>query len=260
MIRSVLATALLLVARANAHFTVQYPNTVGEFKDDDEGKDPCGGYSPNITDIQTVDFHVGGDAVATKSTHPQTNWLYRITFDDLAKNNWTQVYGIVQQSGPGDYCTKDITVPSEYVGKKAILSIVGSGLDGVLYQCSAVHFVNGTADTPSACVNGSSITASYTSDDKLSSLVSSSTVGDDNSDSGSSGTPSPSTSGSSTPSATHNAAPSLQTLSTEGFGALLITGAMLLVGFGNFSETSSKIVRMQQDLHLEDGSPFRGLL
>lgn len=136
MLRSVLATALLVAARANAHFTVQYPTTVGAFKDDDEDKDPCGGYSPDIATIETVDFHVGGDAVATKSTHPQTNWLYRITFDDLAKNNWTQVYGIVQQSGPGDYCTKDITVPADYVGKKAILSIVGSGIDGVLYQVS----------------------------------------------------------------------------------------------------------------------------
>ncbi|KAI0481781.1 hypothetical protein F4859DRAFT_434944 [Xylaria cf. heliscus] len=230
MLRSVLASALLFGASANAHFTVQYPATVGAFNDDAEDQSPCGGYSPNITDIETVDFHVGGDAVATKSTHPQTNWLYRITFDDLAKNNWTQVYGIVQQSGPGDYCTKDITVPSDYVGQKAILSIVGSGVDGVLYQCAAVHFVNGTADTPSACVNGSSITASYTSDNTLSSLVSSSTVGDGSSDSGSS-TPSSSASASSSPSTTPNAAPSLQAFSVGSFGSLLTTGAMVLAGF-----------------------------
>ncbi|KAI0444966.1 hypothetical protein F4803DRAFT_548596 [Xylaria telfairii] len=228
MLRSVLATALLVAARANAHFTVQYPTTVGEFKDDDEDKEPCGGYSPNISTIETVDFHVGGDAVATKSTHPQTNWLYRITFDDLAKNNWTQVYGIVQQSGPGDYCTKDITVPAEYVGKKAILSVVGSGIDGVLYQCSAVNFVDGTADTPSACVNGSAITASYTSDDKLSSLVSSSTVGDGSgSDSNSTSSPTPSASESSSPSTTPNAAPSLQAFTAGGFGSFVTAGAML---------------------------------
>ncbi|KAI0455447.1 hypothetical protein F5B21DRAFT_523487 [Xylaria acuta] len=227
MLRSVLATALLVAARANAHFTVQYPTTVGEFKDDDEGQNPCGGYSPDISNVQTVDFHVGGDAVATKSTHPQTNWLYRITVDDIAKNNWTQVYGIVQQSGPGDYCTKDITIPSEYVGLKAILSIVGSGIDGVLYQCSAVHFVNGTVDTPSACVNSSAITVSYTTDDTLSSLVSSSTVGDDDdSGSDSSASPSPSASESSSPTETPNAAPSLQAFTAGGFGALLTTGAM----------------------------------
>lgn len=136
MLRSTITAALLLAASVNAHFTVQYPTTVGVFKDDDEDKGPCGGYSPNLDDIDTVDFHVGGDAVATKSTHPQTSWLYRITTDDLSKNNWTQVYGIVQQSGPGDYCSKAITIPGSYVGQKAILSIVGAGIDGVLYQVS----------------------------------------------------------------------------------------------------------------------------
>ncbi|GAW11022.1 hypothetical protein ANO14919_003610 [Xylariales sp. No.14919] len=228
MLRPVLTSVLLLAASIHAHFTVQYPSTVGAFKDDDEGDSPCGGYSPSLDNIDTVDFHVGGDAIATKSTHPQTNWLYRITTDDISKNNWTQVYGIVQQSGPGDYCTKDVTFPSEYVGQKAILSIVGSGVDGVLYQCSAVRFVNGTADTPSACVNGSSITASYTDDTTLSTLVSSSLVGDVSS-SNSSETPASGTT--STPSETPNAAPSSHALATGGLGALLTTGAMMLAGF-----------------------------
>ncbi|KAJ2974803.1 hypothetical protein NUW58_g8541 [Xylaria curta] len=112
------------------------PQTVGAFKDDDEDKEPCGGYSPSLSDIETVDFHVGGDSIATKSTHPQTNWLYRITTDAIVKNNWTQVYPIVQQSGPGDYCSKAVTIPSSYVGQKAILGIVASGIDGILYQVS----------------------------------------------------------------------------------------------------------------------------
>ncbi|GAP91094.1 putative gpi anchored [Rosellinia necatrix] len=224
MLRSVVTAALLLATTANAHFTVQYPDTVGPFKDDDEDKEPCGGYSPSLSDVTTVDFHVGGDSIATKSTHPQTNWLYRITTDAIVKNNWTQVYGIVQQSGPGDYCSNAVTIPEEYVGQKAILSIVGAGIDGVLYQCSAVLFVNGTAETPSACVNGTSITASYTTDDQLSGLVSSSTVGDSTGDaSGSSSTPSPTT--------TPNAAPSLQAFAAGGFGALMTTGAMMLAGF-----------------------------
>lgn len=136
MLRSVITAALLLVASANAHFTVQYPTTVGTFDEDTEDKDPCGGYSPDINTIDTIDFHVGGDAIATMSTHPQTTWLYRITTEAIANNNWTQVYDIILQSGPGNYCTKSLTLPSEYVGKKAILSIVGSGADGVLYQVS----------------------------------------------------------------------------------------------------------------------------
>ncbi|KAI1117142.1 hypothetical protein F5Y14DRAFT_448524 [Nemania sp. NC0429] len=232
MLRSVLTATLVLAASANAHFTVQYPDTVGPFKDDDEDKGPCGGYSPDLANVKTVDFHVGGDSIATLSTHPQTNWLYRITTDDIAKNNWTQIYGIVQQNGPGNYCTKTVTVPSEYVGKKAILGIVASGVDGVLFQCSAVQFVAGTVDTPSACVNGSGLTSSFTTDDALSTLVSSSTVGDSTGNSTDSGdgdttstTPTP------TPTTTPNAAPSLQSFTAGGFGAFLTTGAMVLAGF-----------------------------
>lgn len=136
MLRSVVTATLLLAASANAHFTVQYPAPVGPFKDDDEDKGPCGGYSPSLADVKTVDFHVGGDAIATLSTHPQTTWLYRITTDDIAKNNWTQVYNLVQQTGLGNYCAKTVTIPSDYVGKKAILSIVAAGPDGLLYQVS----------------------------------------------------------------------------------------------------------------------------
>ncbi|KAI0110425.1 hypothetical protein GGR51DRAFT_91071 [Nemania sp. FL0031] len=228
MLRSVVTGALLLAASANAHFTVQYPTTVGAFDEDNEDKSPCGGYSPDIETINTVDFHVGGDSIATLSTHPQTTWLYRITTDAISKNNWTQVYNIVQQSGPGNYCTNALTIPSDYVGKKAILSIVGSGADGVLYQCAAVQFVDGTADTPSSCVNGTNVVASFTTDSTLSGMVSSSLVGNGSSSSGSS-TTSPTSSAS--PTETHNAASSLRSLTTEGFGPLLITGVMMLAGF-----------------------------
>ncbi|KAI0802394.1 hypothetical protein GGR55DRAFT_451165 [Xylaria sp. FL0064] len=230
MLQSVITTALLLAAGAHAHFTVQYPDTVGVFNDDSEGSAPCGGYSPDLATITTVDFHVGGDAIATKSTHPQTNWLYRITTDDLSKNNWTQIYGIVQQSGPGEFCVNAVTLPSEYVGQKAILSIVGAGIDGVLYQCSALHFVNGTVDTPSACTNGTSITASYESDDSLSSMVSSSTVGNDSASS-SSETPVSTTTSSTSETSTPNAAPSLHSFATGSVGVLLTSGVMMLAGF-----------------------------
>ncbi|KAK5627983.1 hypothetical protein RRF57_003698 [Xylaria bambusicola] len=228
MLRSLVTAALLLATGAHAHFTVQYPTTVGEFKDDDEDKSPCGGYSPDLGSINTVDFHVGGDAVATRSTHPQTTWLYRITSDALSSNNWTQIYGIVQQSGPGDFCIDAVTLPSEYVGRKAILSIVGSGIDGTLYQCSALRFVEGTADTPSACVNGSAITVSYVTDDTLSSMVSSSTVGgEENSGNNPASTTTSAPSDTSTP----NAAPSLHAFALSGMGTFITTGVMVLAGF-----------------------------
>ncbi|KAI0392204.1 hypothetical protein F5Y17DRAFT_375348 [Xylariaceae sp. FL0594] len=221
MVRSILATALLLLAgSASAHFTVQYPKAIGELKEDAEDQGPCGGYSVNLTSLDASDFHVGGDAIATKSSHPQTNWLYRITTDESASGNWTQIYGIVQQSGPGDFCPKAVTVPPEYVGKKAILSIVGSGADGVLYQCSAVRFVDGPVpDTPTACKNQTGITASFTSDDALSSMVDNGGA-ENNNDTN----PPPS------PHDTDSAAPSLRVPTLGGSGAVATTGIMVVAG------------------------------
>ncbi|KAK8139485.1 hypothetical protein PG984_002865 [Apiospora sp. TS-2023a] len=150
------------------------PPTIGPFDDDKEGSSPCGGYTPDFS--KANDFHVGGDAIATKSGHPQTQWLYRITTDDKAAGNWTQVYPQVQQSGVGTFCVPKVTVPESYIGQKAVLSIVADGDDGMLYQCSVLNFVAGVNDkTPSACTNSSSVTASFKEDSKLAALVGSST-------------------------------------------------------------------------------------
>ncbi|KAK7952838.1 expression library immunization antigen 1 [Apiospora aurea] len=164
---SVASATLLFLTAARAHFQVQYPPTIGAFDDDKEPTAPCGGYTLDFSKAAT-DFHVGGDAIATKSGHPQTQWLYRITTDDKAAGNWTQIYGQVQQSG--------VAVPESYIGQKAVLSIVADGDDGMLYQCSLVTFVAGVNDkTPSACTNSSSVTASFNQDPKLAALVGSST-------------------------------------------------------------------------------------
>ncbi|KAI0015029.1 hypothetical protein F4780DRAFT_129868 [Xylariomycetidae sp. FL0641] len=175
-IRSLATTAaslLLLASRADAHFKVAYPPTVGPFMDDAEASAPCGGYNPDLSDssLTVTDFHVDGDAIATNSGHPQTDWLYRVTTDPKAAGNWTQVFGIVQQNGPSDYCQPMVTVDHSYVGQKAILGIVANGADGLLYQCAAVMFVNGTGSKPDSCTNSSSVTGSYTSDDALTSQL-----------------------------------------------------------------------------------------
>lgn len=127
--------ALLLAATASAHFTVTNPTVMQPFNDDTEAQAPCGGYTPNLSAATTItDFHVGGDAVGTKSSHPQTNWLYRVTTDNAGAGNWTQIGQITTQSGAGAFCQSKITVPEAWVGKKAILSVVGNGPDGMLYQ------------------------------------------------------------------------------------------------------------------------------
>ncbi|KAI1496474.1 hypothetical protein F5X99DRAFT_422104 [Biscogniauxia marginata] len=209
------ATATLLFANSiHAHFTVQYPPTVGPFQDDTESSAPCGGYSPNLDDLNATDFHVDGDSIATYSTHPQTKWLYRITTDPTASGNWSGVWGLIEQTGPGNYCTPAVTIPSEYVGQKAILSIVASGLDGYLYQCSAVNFVEGTGNVPEACFNRSGVTGTFTTDDGLTAQLDSSS------------------SSSATPSATEtpNAGVQMGASSVEGLGALMTVGIMVVVG------------------------------
>ncbi|KAK8048124.1 hypothetical protein PG994_009854 [Apiospora phragmitis] len=172
---SLASATLLFLSAAHAHFQVQYPPTIGPFDDDKEGDAPCGGYTADFSKAAT-DFHVGGDAIATKSGHPQTQWLYRITTDDKAAGNWTEVYGQVQQSGVGTFCVPKVAVPDSYIGQKAVLSIVADGDDGMLYQCALVNFVAGVNDKiPSACTNSSSVTASFNQDPKLAALVASST-------------------------------------------------------------------------------------
>ncbi|KAI1828283.1 hypothetical protein F4861DRAFT_174869 [Xylaria intraflava] len=215
MMKSTIAVLLGLTAGINAHFTLNTPGPVGPLKEDDESNGPCGGYSPNLDNINTADFHVGGDAISATTTHPTTNWLYRMTTDATASGNWTQIYGIVQQTGAGQFCAKDVTIPPQFVGQKAFIGVAADGPDGTLFQCSAVLFVNGTNDAPSSCTNDTKITVTYGADTDLSNLVGN----------GSNVNTSPS------PTNTPNAAPSLHTVAAGSFGALLTTGAMVLAGF-----------------------------
>ncbi|KAK1758313.1 hypothetical protein QBC47DRAFT_411022 [Echria macrotheca] len=176
--QSIAAALLLLTAGAQAHFTLNYPPSIG-FDDAKEGTGPCGGVTPDFSKNEFTDFHVGGDNVGTRTSHPQGNWLYRVTLDPGASANWTQVYPIVQQSGIGDFCAPLVRIPDEFVGKQGILSVVGSGGHGFLYQCAALNFVEGTAELQSACKNASGVTSSFVTDASLAALVGSSTGGND---------------------------------------------------------------------------------
>ncbi|KAJ1334972.1 DUF6595 domain-containing protein [Microdochium nivale] len=193
---SAAATALLLATTATAHFTVLYPPTMQPFSDDSEDQAPCGGYTPNLSasGLVVTDFHVGGDSIGTKSSHSQQNWLYRITTDSSPGStggNWTQISPIVTQSGAGAYCKSGLTVPDSWVGKTAILSIVGNAPDGLLYQCSAVKFVAGkAASTPSQCTNANGIETFGATDSGLSALVSNNISGGSGGGSGSGTSPS----------------------------------------------------------------------
>ncbi|KAL7819544.1 hypothetical protein V8C44DRAFT_318420 [Trichoderma aethiopicum] len=232
---SVVPAILSLASLSQAHFLMNYPKSIG-FSDDDEGTSPCGSFTPDLSSgsSQLVDFHVGGDSLAMRSTHPQTNWLFRVTLDGSAKSDWQQIFPIVQQSGLGNFCEPQITLPSSFEGKKGVIGIVADGPDGLLYQCVAANFVSGSIDPPSACKNAS-VTASFVNDSKLSALVSGSASG--GSSSNSTGSSSTSTGPSSTQSSaaaasTSNAAVALRGSSISGvsLGGALTALTMFLAG------------------------------
>ncbi|CAK7239736.1 MAG: hypothetical protein STHCBS139747_001171 [Sporothrix thermara] len=170
------SAALLLAASAavvNAHFTLDYPPTIG-FSDDDEGTGPCGSFTPDFATDNVTDFHVGGDNVAINLLHPQGTWLYRATLDEAAAvdSNWTQLFPQVMQTGLGKFCQPAIAVPASWAGQKGVIGVVVDAPDGLLYQCASVNFVAGAATTDQAtCTNSSGVTASYTTDANLTPLV-----------------------------------------------------------------------------------------
>lgn len=121
-----------LIGLSTAHFELKYPKSIG-FRDADQDQGPCGGFTPDLSK-DLVEFHVGGEAIALRSTHPQGNWLFRVTLDEKAESGWEQIFPIVQQSGLGDFCEPQVTLSEDFVGKKGVVSVVSSAVDGLLYQ------------------------------------------------------------------------------------------------------------------------------
>ncbi|KAG6008657.1 hypothetical protein E4U54_008673 [Claviceps lovelessii] len=209
-----------LCGLASAHFIIKYPKGA-IFNDDTEDQGPCGGSLPDFS--KPVDFHVGGDALAMKLTHPQGDWLFRVTTDHKAESGWEQIFPIVQQNGMGDFCEPAVTVPSKYSGKKGVLSVVASAMDGMLFQCVAVNFVEGKADKPTECNNGT-VKASFVENAKLSALV-----GNDSSTPTTSSSPTAKASASATSTPT-GAAASLQAFTRVGLATVMTALCVAALG------------------------------
>lgn len=131
---SIATVALMFVGASQAHFKLLFPPPVGAFDDDTEGTAPCGGLTPDFSTATISNFSVGGQSIFTLSGHPQVNYVYRITTDKTASGNWTEIYPIFQQTGLGNLCIPQVTVPSSYVGQQAVLGVAANGPDGILYQ------------------------------------------------------------------------------------------------------------------------------
>ncbi|PHH66176.1 hypothetical protein CDD81_239 [Ophiocordyceps australis] len=209
---------------ALAHFEMTQPKSIG-FSDDDEDKAPCGGFTPDFSK-NVVDYPVGGAALAMRSTHQQSNWLFRGTLDEKAEKGWKQMFPIVMQTGLGDFCEPSVPAPAQWAGKKGVVSIVSSATDGLLYQCIAVNFVNGTGEQPQECRNGTA-KASFTTDSRLTALVDNGSSSGGNTDASSTGGASSTRTASPQASGSQGAAASMQA-PAFGSGILALIGAALL--------------------------------
>jgi hypothetical protein len=127
--------AAIFISQSTAHFLLNYPPTIG-FNDALEGNAPCGSFTPDFSTDTVTDFHVAGDSLAMTSIHPEATWLFRATLDITASGNWTILLPAVLQTGLGDYCERDVTVPASWAGSKGIIGVVQDAPDGILYQVS----------------------------------------------------------------------------------------------------------------------------
>ena len=133
------ALALLaLLPSTFAHFVLNYPPSLG-FSDDDEGNAPCGGFdisfSGNVTNVT-----VGSFSIASRTTHPQASWLFRVTTSTEEPYNWTNILPVISESGLGDFCLPALSVPESFIGQQAIIQVTQSAVDGNLYQVRLNRF------------------------------------------------------------------------------------------------------------------------
>ncbi|EGX45652.1 hypothetical protein TWF173_000875 [Orbilia oligospora] len=153
---------LALIPFTAAHFVLQVPTSLG-FNDINEVEAPCGGF--DITSRSTVtDWPIAGYPIGVVSTHPNALWQIRAAllekpdeFVDLLPN--------IRQDGMGNFCLGTVPGYADWIGKDAVLQVVQTAVDGMLYQCAAIKFVEGAAAAvPGNCRNGSRIVASVDPD------------------------------------------------------------------------------------------------
>jgi hypothetical protein len=135
LVSLVLCLVAVFIGQSTAHFLLKYPPTIG-FDDSLEATPPCGSFSVDFAKDNVTDFHVGGDSLAMISIHPQATWLFRATLNQAASGNWTDLLPAITQTGLGDYCERDVTVPTSWAGSKGVIQVVQDAPDGILYQVS----------------------------------------------------------------------------------------------------------------------------
>jgi len=124
---------LSLAACASAHFTLDYPTSIG-FSDENENIAPCGGFIPNLGG-SLVNFSIAGDWIQINNHHPESLLHYRISNED--NTTWLDLNPIVHQVGLGKLCIKTGAAPERFLGTRGVIQVVGDGHGGALFQVSS---------------------------------------------------------------------------------------------------------------------------
>ncbi|KAK7894934.1 hypothetical protein LTR67_005673 [Exophiala xenobiotica] len=219
--RSLLLLSLPLLTLA--HFELVFPSSRGT-DDENQASFPCGGYSQ--TQNRTL-VPLTSIPVALNLGH--TEGLIQITLaigNEVGSSFNYELLPTIREMGPGDFCLPSLAVPSDLNitdGTNATIQVITNSHDGSgLYNCADITFTSTEAESPSACTNGTGISATPLAANEYTYANESSS-----SHEGHSGSSSSSASASATGSATSTAASASATGAGEGSGA-----SMLSIGWG----------------------------
>ncbi|BFZ64170.1 hypothetical protein YB2330_005309 [Saitoella coloradoensis] len=220
-----LAALAALASSASAHFTLNYPETVG-FDEDNEPTAPCGGFSASDATNRTLVPLDGTAPFAIYAGHPSAQVIVKLALSTDPTTNADFNITVVPQfteNGLGDFCFPSVNwaaaAGSPTEGQNATVQVAYSGGDGVLYQCAAIQFSSSAATSSSACTNGTNVSAG----------PSSSTSTSTSSNSTLTSTSSTSASASGTASTSASAASGTSTGTTSGAGKLSV-GMVAIAG------------------------------
>ncbi|KAK6529401.1 hypothetical protein TWF281_008577 [Arthrobotrys megalospora] len=155
---STLLVVAAVLQSATAHFVLQVPTSLG-FSDINEVQAPCGGFDTTSRN-KVTNWPIGGHPIGVVTTHPNAHWQIRAALLENTQEFVDLIPNIIQD-GMGNFCLMSVPGIANWVGKDAVLQLVQTAVDGQLYQCAAIKFVEGaTASVPGNCRNGTNIVAS----------------------------------------------------------------------------------------------------
>lgn len=148
--------ALSLAASVSAHYVLQVPAGIG-YDDVKIVEGPCGGFDGK-TRTTVSEWPVGGGNVGVLTTHPSGSWELNAALVESGDLKFVPLVNTFQQTaGLGGLCFSNIPGFEAWIGKDVVLQAVNHASDGSLYQCAAIKFVAGGAQSPPAeCINSPS--------------------------------------------------------------------------------------------------------